>query len=277
VAPRAMLGRTGVQRAPFELSRAKAWIMGLVLSLVSTLALVYAASLRPGVPSSALTSVSSVLLSIGIIAIGYEFFVRGTYAQELLDLVGTTRALAESGISRLCSERDVDWPEFLAAGHHYRLLLLDPIGWIERQWPHVLAAGRAHPISAEVFVVDPESSALGLLADRLGQPPDGLHASIGRAVDTASQSWALAQSSAPRLTKRCSLEVRCIDRVPSYAIITVDDRCVVLLRATATHEPLKGIVAIRFDGHGSFAFDWFRGQLDDLAQSSRLYVKGGRA
>jgi hypothetical protein len=257
----------------FEHFRTQVALAALAVTAASVIALVVAASWLSGVAQTALSSIASSFLAVGVITFIYDAYLRTSFTAEVLRLVGLRSDLAAAGIEEIREETDFRWNDFLAGGVDYRVLLLDPTTWIDREWPHILAAGRSRVILVEVYLVNPDGGALEHLADNVSLTTDELTQRVATAQRVLEDSWNTAAKSDPPIAHGSKLTVRLYDSVTAFALAAVDKQVVVLASGTLGRRPGEMALALRFDSTNStMAKRWFDEQLAHLEQLPPSYV-----
>lgn len=257
----------------FQLFQTRVSVAALAVTGISVVALIVAAAWLDGVDEIVVSSIGSSFLAVGAITILYDAYLRTAFTSELLELVGIQRNLADAGIRQICEEPDLRWNEFLADGRDYRVVLLDPTTWVDREWPHVLTAGRLRPITVEVMLVEPNGLGTNQLAENLSLTSEELRQRIVTAQRVLEDSWKTAARSDPPLQVGSSLTVRLSDKVPAFVLAVVDRRVVMLSSGVLGRYPGEGTIALRFDTTNSMLTQhWFEEQLAHLESLRASYA-----
>jgi hypothetical protein len=251
-------------KQPFQLARTQALAIAAIVTAVSVVGLLLIPNLEAGPLATGLTSVASVLLSLGVITVLYEVFLRGSFTAELLSLVGIARNLHDVGLHEVVKEQDIDWEAVLGGCKRFRVLLLDPAPWVDREWPRVLQSGRDHSILVDVILPSPTGPSLVTLASQLGFDVDDFRQRADTALNVVEEGWKNAG-----LVSRSRLNLHLFEAVPGYGLVLADDKAVVLLSSTAARQPAESMVALRFQADARvFPVAWFHSQLDRMQQTA---------
>lgn len=249
----------------FELTRSRAVNGGLVAAVLGAGLLVVAAYVKTGVPALLLNNFGAVILSIGLITVIYEARMRSSFTSELLEIVDLRQSLLDAGVKQVCHESDIAWKEVLEPASSFSLILIDAGAWVERDWNHVLSAGRKRPIKVEAFLPDPEGPALQSLSEHLGLDPNDLKSSIERLRQLMEDGWKNAKSSENPLQPNCSIEITYHSQFPSYSLVMANEETIAILHGALGRTAGDESVALRFgQGSADFPAKWFRDQVGRL-------------
>lgn len=265
-----------MMRRNFQLTNARAWIVGLLTAAIGVLGLVAISSWTTGTVRTVGQNVGATILSIGLITVAYDIFIRRTYTNELLELVQLSEHLASAGILRLDQEPGIDWAELLRPGQDFTLLLIDAAVFAEREFQHVLAASRARKTIVRIFLPHPESAAAKLLANHLSHNEDEFLQSLRRTQSTLENGWLNARSAEPPLHPESRLQIFHYDGLTTYSLICVDQRAAAVLSPACGRQPGDGSMAFLFnlDSSGAIA-SWLSNQRSQLTATDEVPVYDG--
>src|SRR5260370_27774912 len=101
-------------------------------------------------------------------------------------------ALRVGGVNAIIHETNVDWERLFAHASEFKFILIDPDGWLERAWPHVLAAARTRRIEVGVCLPKSDGVALPIVAEQLHLQASEYKGRIEAAITSMSDSWRAA-------------------------------------------------------------------------------------
>jgi len=90
-------------------SRAIALLAATATVCGSIIFLFLIAGMKPGIPTTALVNILSVLLSLGIVAILYDLFLRGSVLHETLEMIGIKESVTNIGLRYITQSEPPDW------------------------------------------------------------------------------------------------------------------------------------------------------------------------
>jgi hypothetical protein len=261
------------ERDHFEVFKTRSGLAALAATAIALIALIAAAAWLTSVAQTAVTSVASSVLTVGLITLVYDGYLRRSFTTELLRLVGLQSNLAAAGVEEIVQEPDLRWNELLAHSTRYRILLLDPTTWIDREWPHVIASGRSRKIDVEVYLADPDGASLERLAENVSLLLGELQQRLTTAQRVLEDSWTTAARSDPPIQSGCKLTVRLYDRIPGFMMALADDHAVVITGGALGRHPGENALALRFERANSQLSDhWFEEQVARLEALAPSYV-----
>lgn len=217
------------------LSRQRAIFISVAVTAVSLVALVFTASMHHGVPTTALTNVSAVFFSLGIVSIVYEIYLRQSVLQETLAIAGLKQSVIAAGLIDIGGTSIVRYEEMCEDASRVDILLINPIGWVEREWVHLVKAANLRPLSITVYLPDPQSSALPEVACRQGYPPDEFASQCRHAKEALESSWKGEKLGATAPARGATFNIKYYEGVPGYEIVNFGTRVVTIMpRAVST-------------------------------------------
>jgi hypothetical protein len=221
-------------------------IMFALLAVLVGAGMIIAAASWSGLGETVLGGIGSVVVSLGLITIVQEVYLREALVRELLEFVGLQRRLFDAGIQEICSSPDLDWKKFLQDGETYRLLLIEPTVFVDRDWNHVLDSGRSRAISVEVYLPNPEGPSLDVVAAVEGLRNDEFKQSLERAGRSLQDSWTTAALSKPALVGGSAFALRFYDQVPALALLMCDEDIVFIANRVVDNRAGGAVMAFRF-------------------------------
>jgi len=261
------------QRLRLERSRWRAIAASLAVTLVAVILTYYAASRDPGVVTTTIQTVASALLAIGLVTLVYDLLIRQAFTRDVLDAVHISENLTNARVQRISNQLNLDWEAILAGCTNFSILLLDPSSWIEREWNHVLTAGRQRIVHVVAYLPKANTPGFGVLAEHLGFEHDEFEDRINNARSVCENMWNNAARGEPRLKKGSTLRIRLYDAVPGYGLVIADDHAVVTLPGSLDKSAGAGYVLVHFTGvAGSFPASWLSAQLGPLTELTDEYA-----
>lgn len=258
---------------PREVSTARALTIASLISLAAGLGFLIAATLLAGVWQTLMYSISSTVLSIGLISFLYELWLRRTVEAELLRLVGIERSLASH---HLLSARDasrIDWNTMLVEASNFRILLAEPGGWVNTNWSSIVEGGRDRPIHVELFFPDPEGERFSHVADFYDVSEVYLAEDIERASRIAEDQWKIA-SGIGALSPGSKLQVRRINAFPSCSVVRADNKVTITYFSSTSRPSTDSGFALTFGGSSSaYPIKGYDEELDRLSSGNPSYYE----
>jgi hypothetical protein len=241
----------------------------VVVTCGSIIFLFLTAGMKPGIPTTALVNILSVLLSLGIVAILYDLFLRGSVLHETLEIVGVKESVTNIGLRDISQGSPPDWKVFCSGAQTIAILLLNPLGWVENEWTHVLSAARSRSVDVSIYIPRADGDHIELLASRLGFPTSEFVPLLKSAKNFLESSW---RGEADKSIKKGSkFTLRTYQGIAGYEIGLFDDRAVMIISDPLDrHFPTRSLV-IEFTGTRARPLhDWLHGQLADLDASPTI-------
>lgn len=211
---------------------------------------------------------ASVLISLGVVTFVYEYLLRASLTNEILQRVGLQQRLVDTGITQIATESDIQWREYLAESRSFFVLLVDPSPTLTRLWALVLEASRDRAVQVVICLPNRASTGFGSMAERLGLTPDQLSDRIDSARRQIEDGWGNAKDAAPRIVRGSSLQIRYFDSAASYEVVRSDGFAVLMLpRAIAAAADAGPAVFVLERRSNRFPHTWLDEQVR-LASSS---------
>lgn len=237
---------------------------GAITIIVSLLVLILAARMKPGIPTTTFTNLAGVGLSLGIVSFVYEIFLRGSVMSETLAIVGVEENISRVGLKEVLDASDIDWTAFCNWGTAFSILLANPLNWVERDWIRFVDAASTRAVTITLYLPNPGSPHIQVLADRFGFSSQDFTQQISSAHRFIEAGWSTARDEG-RLKRGSGIRVRLFDDLPGYSIAVSETKAIALIPRALGSEPGDHAVALRFEEKpASFPSDWFHGQLRRL-------------
>lgn len=225
-------------------------------------------------------SISSALLSIGVVGLAYELFLRRSVSEELLRLVGVERSVVQHSLKEIARAGELDWPEILEPASSIWILVSDPGPWIRQHWQHLVRGGTDRPIELELIVPDPSGSWIEGIASSRGLSAAELTTSIRQALRIVEENWKSA-SDRGELHVGSSVSVRLVDKYPTSTIVWAGSTLVVISFRSTYHPTADSGLALVYAGRTpTYPMSAYIAELKELAAAPAEYantVGGGHA
>lgn len=257
----------------FGLTFSRTIIVSLVLVLTGLLIMVFGPSIvTKNSAHPAILNVGSVLLSIGLISVAYEIYLRATFTRELMSLVGLQSHLEEVGVRRVQADSDLNWATLIGGARDFRILVVEPLFWVQQQLPRVITEGRLAPVTVRLFVPDPGGQHLPSLATQCASTPDALAAQIKQSFDEVRQQWTAAATGPNALQPGSELTLWYFDEVPAAGTFIADSTAVLIVRGAVARRAGDPGVAITFERASGFSvFNWLKESTSRVEPSTPIW------
>jgi hypothetical protein len=247
---------------PLRYSRQRALLIGVITSVVSLGSLIAAANMPAGVRTTAITSVSSTLLALGIISIVYEMFLRETVLAETLEIVKLQEKIHAMRVTDILFGTSPDYEMLSREGDFAKILLSNVVGWVEREWVHLLAAAKNRAISIVIYLPNPSGVCVDEIARRQGYDATELRGQMASARDFLESSWKGNRGS---LSSGSSFKLKLYDGVIGYDVAAFDPEIAVSLAPSYERKPGEPSIAFIFKAEANAApGKWLIDQLQKL-------------
>jgi hypothetical protein len=262
-------------KSAFQLSRTKAVVTALVAVGLGLLLVWVGEGQSAESRRTVLTELGAVVISVGVVTVAYEWYLRRTFTEELLEVVGLQQALARVGIEKVCPLGDVDWAEVILDSREIAVLLIDPLPWMDENWPRLLERAHSEGSKIEIFVPHPsENHNLSSIASALGISESSLQNRLNDVVSLVRGGWSRAIESG-RLHPRAELTLYGYPGlVGSTAILTEKAMILGISVNGAGSDTQRWSFRFRKAADTKFR-DWLRSQLDSLTYLVPLYERKG--
>lgn len=245
--------------------------ISIIIALLAAFGIV-AASLRLHGPwSIAVSTLLSVVLSVGLIGLVYEIWLRDGVARELLTLVRLKESVHQSGMTEIVLSTHTDWAAIFLGSREFTLMPRDVATFASREWPHVLEAGRERKIEVRLLLPNQAGPSLQVLEAHLGEPPGSLASTVDKARQSMVTAWESAAKAQPPLKSGSSLQVFDYDDFPGCAIFLTDATVAIELTATLSRRPGDQGCMILFDAKRNSPYvSWATGQIERACGEDKI-------
>lgn len=204
------------------------------------------------------------LIGLGSVAIYFEVALRRNVQREMVRLIGLERDLVASKVRYVRDDRDTNWKQILGARSNYRILLADPLQWINNYYYVVLDSAQENKIQIEILIPDPNGVFLEELADFLGRSTPNFRASIEEAAERIEVEWN-SRKSVNKLISGSEISVKLMQRSPRYSVV-VADRFAAAIMDGAIAKPDSGgpLVAVFEASRLDYPVRWFAAQFAEV-------------
>jgi len=201
----------------------------------------------------------SAFLSLGMVTLFSEFFLRTQYLEDVLELVGLEREIHQSGFIGISTEGRQDWANLYASASSVRILSINPQAWIDREWGEVLEAARRREVTVDVYLPSPhELTVYEAAAERVSVAPDVYRSNILEGCKVLEARWKSAKRAAKPLHPKSSLRIDFVNVSPAYSLVQVDETGIILLQPTVPGSTTDDGFVMRFDlGRTQSVTTWF--------------------
>ena len=245
--------------------------IGAIIAIVAVLAIGIASHFLVGAWQTAVVTVLSVVLSIGLISLIYEIWLRDAVAGELLAMVRLKESTAESGLSEIILKSHFDWGRIFLGCREFTLVPRDIPTFASREWPHILEAGRQRKIDVSVFLPSQAADSFRALESHLGAQEGTLNGAVEDARETMLKAWDSASKSQPPLRAGSTLTVYEYDDFPGLAVFATEETITLELDAALARQPGDQGCLLVFDGKKpSQHVSWASTQIERSRQPERI-------
>ncbi|TDD20771.1 hypothetical protein E1218_21970 [Kribbella turkmenica] len=277
------MGHEGFDKPFSDLKTSSRWLAAVVilLSIIGFFAIAHWAPLAPGATSTdfhfgsntyqALQQLLGAIISIGLISILYEAFLRRTYGRDLRRYLRLKSSMVASGIQDVVPAEQVEWQNVLSDAADVRIILRDPGAWLPANQPWLLASARKRELRLTIAVPDEAGPNFDLVAESCGQKPDELRSNIQAAVSHLTRRW---NSEVKDLKKGTNFRVVTYRSLPTYDLVVADEVVVVSIGKAQAEGPIGQQLAFVFDtspGGGSYPAAWLMDQLKPLDSANSIW------
>jgi hypothetical protein len=244
-------------------------VVGLIAVLVAVVVLVIDARFSTSSWTIAISAIASTVLAVGLFTVLYDALLKRIFTNELLQLIEISTALRTAGVDAIAQETKLDWERLFTHASDFKFVLVDPTGWLERVWPHVLAAARSRKVQIDVCLPKSDGAAIPTLAQQLHLDPADYKTRLDAASTSMSDSW---RSADPPLTPDSTLTVYAFDGAPAYGLVAADHRVVIMIHGALGRAALDSALAVSFNGDtGSYPTSWLLAQVRLLTALGVVY------
>jgi hypothetical protein len=217
-----------------------------------------------GVPTTALVNILSVLLSLGIVGIVYDVFLRGSVLNETLEIVGIDESVANVGLRNIQQGLSPDWKVLCSGSQRMAILLIDPQAWARSQWTHVLETASIRAVDVSVYIPRADGDHVESQAMRLGFSQSDFVAQLKSAKDLLETSWG-AESKKGSLKRGSKFSLRTYEGVAGYEIGLFDDQAIMIVSDPLKRDYIAHSLVLEFAGTAARPLHgWLHDQLTRL-------------
>lgn len=218
-------------------------------------------------------TIGSTLFAVGLVSLAYELVLRRHVHRELLALIGMQGSLLESRIISAGKWTEVNWGVILRDRKEYAFLLLRPLPWVESNWHFLADAFQAQKCTCRFYVPDPEQDYIPAAATLLDVPELDYKAELRRAATMIEERWKLGLRE--HRFKKGAIEVRVLDRMPTYNIIVADRMAAISFASSVGQVGDDADYVVVYEAKSDdYPVSWFRTQLLTRKPGERIYSDG---
>ncbi len=266
---------------------ARARLVAAVVVAASLLALVVLAQWAPDAPGAsddradldpglyqALQTILASLLTVGVISLLWEAFLKQVYARDLSRFLKLRASTVRTALQDVMPEDELDWSDLLGRATTVRVLLANPMVWLPQHQRLLLAAARRQAVDVVVGVPDEDGAHFPAVAQACGMDPDRLKAAIA----TANQSLEQGFDGDTEVRVGSSFEVRTFDGLLAYDTVVTEDAVILLLGAPRPAGPQSRRLAVTFARvpDGGYPALWLASQLNAALDARTPIMKRER-
>jgi hypothetical protein len=142
--------------------------LGLCACLIGFIFIVVASN-NDGAWSTVLANIGTALLTVGLVGITYDLFLRDRLLAEVLDVVGVKESVSSFGLREIRRSDAAKIGDLIGSASELCALPLDPILWIDRDFELICRRAKARPLALTLLLPANESPFINVLAERLGK------------------------------------------------------------------------------------------------------------
>ena len=216
-----------------------------------------------------LATMLSTALSVGLLSLIVELFLRESYARALRRFLNLKTTLVQSGLLDI-SVRPGDLSERIERATTVRAIARDPHAWVLAHYSSVVMAAVKRQVHVSLLVPDAEGEHFPAVAESLDVTPDELRNNIDLALGALKQQWGSVGPIHPGST----ISVRAV-QLPLYDITCVDDLAICTLGSSVEYRQGTRRVVLSFEGADGEA-QWLRSQIGAAEEAGELWAADDR-
>ena len=216
-----------------------------------------------------LSDAASALLSIGLISLIFELFLRESYARALRKFLELKGALVTSGLVDIKSGA-VDLSARIAHATTVRAVVRDPQAWVLAHYSSIVAAAVKRSVDVTLLFPDSESTHFPAVAESLDYSPEELRTSLELALSAIKQRWGTAGT----IHAGSKIAVKTV-QLPLYELTCIDDFAVCTFDSSVEHRQGGTQYSFSFSG-GGHPIDWFESQISSVGDAGELWAGDDR-
>ncbi len=249
-------------RLATETTNLGAVLVSLVGTLVGFCGVYLSQTYLVGSWSIIVNSISSTVVSLGLLSIIFEVVMRRYMQREILRLVGIERVISANNMLDAGKASDLNWKEILSDRSAFSVLMMDPESWIADNWHHIEANGRSRVLSLEFFVPDPESDEIRNISKIISKDESLVRKSIEQAIRDIENRWSMARR-AGNIKRGSSITIKILEEIQKYFICICDSTAVASLYSSVGHFPKEKNFYIVVKGRDdTYPYSWFSNQIE---------------
>ena len=194
----------------------------------------------------------------------------------MFEHLGLASDLLASGVVQVDVDVGPDWGELFGGAGRIQCLVVEPTRWMAEQWPALLAAANASPVSISIYVPDHSPGAeLELIAERYDLRPETLRETLKDLPRRIEGEWNAA-SGARRLDAGAEVSLRRYRGVPSLSGTLADRRGCVTVPGALGSRLGDAALTVTLDADSETAVvSWVRHQLDEFDRFTDIFYGSG--
>jgi hypothetical protein len=257
--------------------RERVALVAIAVSAVAIIGLVLVEAFQPGRPGwnfgqtaySALTDCLAALLSIGLLSLIFELFLRESFAESLRRFLRLNTALTKSGLVEISSSV-TDLNARLVAARKILVIARNPHEWVLAHYSSVLTAASQRPVETVVVFPDPDSAHFAAVAESLDYSEQELRSNFDLAMSAIRQRW----GTTGRLREGSTIAVKTA-AMPLYDVSCADNFAAFSLDASVEHNQGGEQLVFTFDGHGP-PVEWLTTQFEAATNAGEEWAGDSR-
>lgn len=258
--------------------RDRLYLVALLVCLAAVVCLAVVAAHRPGgqgwtfdaTTYTALSTVFSTLLSVGLLSLIVELFLRESYARALRRFLELKTTLVESGLVNVESDRPTDLLKRIEAATSIQAIVRDPHAWVMAYYSSVMKAAVRRPVKVILLFPDAESEYFRAVAESLDLTVEELRQNIELAMGALKQQW----GSAGPIHVGSSILIK-TTHLPLYEVTCIDQFAVCVLGSSVEHRQGARGMILSFEGAKGEA-NWFAQQIASVSEAGEVWAADDR-
>ena len=258
----------------FALTRTALLVAVLALTILSIGTFVWSSALT-GTSGAIVSAIASTFLSLAVAIFITEIALKPIYTHDILQLIGLRQRLHDIGLIDVTRENGADWEALYDGCAHLRaLILLHPAVWRNNQLPLVMGAAKSRKVEVDLYLIDPDSSALAIVAGNLGLEPSAYRQEVLETAEDVESTWKAARGR-HTLHAASTLTIHYVDAVVQQSVTSFDGHSILVLPPT-TPERAAWHLALQFNASArSEATEWLEDRwrvIEDHLNSAPKYT-----
>ena len=255
-------------------SKGTAILIAIIISLVSIGLLFANAQWIPdGATHETINNVLNTVLALGLIGFVYEVALRDEVFKETVETIGLKADVAKSSLSAIDRATSIDYPDLLEQADSVTVIVANPVGWMERDWNHLLSAAKERPIAIRLYLPKHDTLVAGEIAARLGYDPASFVEQAKVLRTYLESAWKASRQSVAAPVKGCTFKLALYDFVPAYEIAATQAKVCMLVPEVGSQAPGGDRLRLSFTRRrGPFPADWLISHLAELESLAPDYA-----